>query len=139
MHGSKEESGRKAHGLAHCYEDSTYETEIGRFRLPFRLETSPTKSSSSDPASSPLTLWPPQSSSGLPLPSSGCILTLTVEAGGDTPWATLIAGPGEEDMAAGPGDMDGQKEEGLRLVAAECGCGQPGQAGACGRLGTRLA
>lgn len=113
-------------------EGSTYETDIGRFRLPFRLETSPTKSSSSLPASSPLILWPPLSSSGLPRPSSGCVLTLTVEAGGDTPWATLIPGPGEDDMGAGLGDMEGggdkggqrgggEKEEGVRLVTSRRG------------------
>lgn len=96
----------------------TYDTDMGRLRLPLRFVVSPTKSSSSLQASSPLALWPPLSSAGLPWSLlSSCVLTLTAEAGGDTPCATPIESwPGEEAIVAGPGAMIGDPEEGVRLI-----------------------
>lgn len=93
----------------------TYETEIGRFRLPFLLATSATSSSLSltPSTSSPLViLWPPPSppavSSGLLGAPSSCILTLTVDAGDETPLSPPTMGGSGEAIVDGSGDMGGQ-------------------------------
>lgn len=87
----------------------TYETEIGRFRLPFLLAISATSSSLSLAAStsSPLFLWPPASSELLGPPSS-CSLTLTVDVGEAGPCCSAPAGGSGEDIVAGAGDMGNQ-------------------------------